>query len=154
MAAGLTTVTPRLKYIAGAALALVIGISLFAYFQAPGTMMGYRLRYAKENWSGAAAYVRQERPDVLIVAPGFLRLPLDRYSLGGVPEVEAAANSAAIPEIRGSRRVGLVLSHTGKNEEALHTAMDRAYQQVGQAIFPQQNLIQVIIYDTSSTTSR
>src|ERR1041384_2087239 len=90
-------------------------------------LFGYRLRYGKENWAGAAAFVRQENADVVIFAPSFLRLPFDRYPRGGAREIDQPAGSQAIPEFAGAQRVALVLSHTGQAEEQLRAAMDAKF---------------------------
>jgi hypothetical protein len=129
------------------ALFLVVGFSLAAYYRAPGSAFGYRFRYAKENWAGAADFIRQNHVETVILAPGFLRLPFDRYSRGDAGEI--LADSSAPPEVRAGERVALVLSHTSPPQDELLATMDATYGRVAQMDFTSQNLIRVIVYDTS-----
>jgi len=154
IAAGFDSLVSRGRAIVGAMLALVIAFSLTAYYGAPGSRFGYQFQYGKENWAGAAAFVRQEHPDVVILAPGYLYLPLDRYPMQPLREIRTIAGVFSPPEIHNARGVALILSHAGPAEERLRTALDATYPQIAHATFPAQNLIRVIVYDTSSSLPR
>jgi 4-amino-4-deoxy-L-arabinose transferase-like glycosyltransferase len=153
IAAGLDSLLTRGRAIVGAMLALVIAFSLTAYYGAPGARFGYRFRYGKENWAGAAAFVRQEHPDVVILAPGYLYLPFDRYPIGQSREIRTTAGVFSPPDVH-ARGVALILSHAGPAEERLRTELDATYPRIAEATFPAQNLIRVIVYDTSSSLLR
>ena len=127
----------------------MVGFSLTAYYGGPGSAFGYRFRYAKENWAGTAAFVRRERVDAVILAPGFLTLPMGRYPHGEAREIQTLADSSAIPDLYGDQRVALVLSHFGAAQERLRAAMDAAYPRVAEESFLSQNPIVVLVYDTS-----
>ena len=147
VAAGLLTLRGRARWSACLALSLVVGFSLAAYYDAPGSAFGYRFRYAKENWAGATDFIRQNHVNAVILAPGFLRLPFDRYSRGDAREI--LADSSAVPDVRAGERVALVLSHTSPAQDDLRATMDATYGRVAQMDFTSQNLIRVIVYDTS-----
>ena len=149
VAVGLCSLRWRARLFASLALALVVAFSLGAYYGAPGSLLGYRLRYAKENWPGAAAFVRQEHADTLIVAPEYLSLALDRYPLGAVWEIRTPANSSALPDLKGKRRVALLISHSGLAQIRLRDALDTTYPRIAERVFSSQNSIQVVVYDTS-----
>ncbi len=148
-AAGLCSLRWRARLSASLALALVIGFSLVAYYGAPGSVLGYRLRYAKENWPGAAAFIRQEHPDTVIVAPEYISVALDRYPLGEVREIRTLADCSTLPDLQGTQRVALVISHSGLTQESLRASLEATYPRIAHASFPSQNSIQVDIYDTS-----
>ena len=93
----------------------------------PGSVFGYRFRYAKENWPGAAAFVRQEQADAVIIAPGYLNLALDRYPRGAVRKIRTPADSSALPDLKGAQRVALLMSHSGQAQERLRAALDATY---------------------------
>ena len=42
-------------------------------------LLGYRLRYGKENWRAAAAWVEGLRPAEVRLVPDYLSLAFDRY---------------------------------------------------------------------------
>ncbi len=154
IAAGLWSLHHRGRWIAGAMLALVVGFSLAAYYGAPGERFGYRFRYGKENWAGTAAFVRQEHADVVILAPGYLYLPFDRYPRGQAREIRVTSGVFSPDEMHDARRVALVLSHAGPPEEKLRTQFDATYPRIAQAAFPAQNLIRVFVYDASPPPAR
>jgi len=147
VAAGFLTLHGESRLFAGLAVLIVVGFSLAAYYGAPGSAFGYRFRYGKENWPGAAAFIRQEHVDTVILAPGFLSLPFDRCPDGQAREIQA--DSSAVPELHGAGRVALVLSHTGQAQDDLRGAMNATYPQIAQMDFTSQNLIRVIVYDRS-----
>jgi hypothetical protein len=147
--AGLASLASSPKRIVSAMVAVVISFSLVSYYAAPGELFRYRFRYGKENWAGAATFVRQENADLVILAPSFLQLPFNRYSQGKAREIETPLGSSAVPNLAGAHRVALVLSHAGKAEEELHSAMDAKYARVAEAVFSPQNMIRVTVYDTS-----
>ena len=151
-AAGLCSLHGRARILATGLLAILIAFSLTAYYAAPGGVFGYRFFYGKENWAGAANFVRQERVDTVILAPGYLYLAFDRYPRGGSREIQLANGSSSAPDLRGAKRVALVLSHDGTAEHRLHSSLDEAYPQVAEATFSPQNMIRVIVYDTSRST--
>ena len=153
IAAGFCSLPYRGRLFSAAALALVTGFSLLAYYDAPGSAFGYRFRYGKENWAGAAAFVRQERPDTVILAPGYLRLAFDRYPRGPCREIPMGADAFAPPHIDDARRVALVIAHAGPPEEQIRADLDAAYPKIAEASFPAQNMIRVIVYDTSAHSS-
>ena len=149
MAAGLCSLPRRGRLFASLGVAIVVTFSLGAYYGAPGSLLGYRLRYAKENWPGAAAFIRQERADAVVVAPGYLSLALDRYPRGAVREISTLADSSAVPDLGDARRVALVISHSGVSQERLRAALDATYGRIAEEILPSQNSIRVVVYDTS-----
>jgi hypothetical protein len=138
----------RARLFASLALAVVVTFSLGAYYGAPGSLLGYRLRYAKENWPGAAAFIRQQQADMVVVSPGYLNLALDRYPRGAVREISTLADSSAAPDLRDARRVALVTSHSGVAQELLRASLDASYTRIAEKVFPSQNSIRVIVYDT------
>jgi hypothetical protein len=150
IAAGLGSLPEPGRFFASAMLALVIAFSLAAYYRSPGSAFGYRFLYGKENWAGAAAFVRQQRADTVILAPGYLNLPFDRYSRGESREIQTIGDSLAASELHDARRVALVLSHTGPAEDRLRDRLDAIYPQIAQAIFPAQDMIRVVVYDASA----
>ncbi len=149
-AAGLCSLHGRPRILATALLAVLIAFSLTAYYAAPGRAFGYRFYYGKENWAGAADFVRQERVDTVILAPGYLYLAFDRYPRRGSREIQLANGSSSVPDLHDAKRVALVLSHDGAAEERLRSSLDGAYPQVAEAIFSPQNMIRVIVYDSSA----
>jgi hypothetical protein len=150
LAAGFCAMRGRTRLLAAVGAAAIIGFSLAAYYGAPGSLLGYRFRYAKEDWAGTAAFLRNAHADVIILAPGYLRLPLDRYSIGDAREIAVPFDSSALPDLAGAHRVALVLSHSGEPQERLRAQMDRAARRVAEVDFTPQNLIQVIVYDTTA----
>jgi uncharacterized membrane protein len=150
IAAGLGSLPEPGRFFASAMLALVIAFSLTSYYRAPGSAFGYRFLYGKENWAGAAAFVRQQRADTVILAPGYLNLPFDRYPRGESREIQTRGDSFAPPDLHYARRVALVLSHTGPAEDRLRGRLDAIYPQIAQAIFPAQDMIRVVVYDASA----
>lgn len=148
VATGLCSLLWRARFFASLALALVVTFSLGAYYGAPGRLLGYRLRYAKENWPGAAAFIRQEQADTVVVSPGYLDLALDRYPRGAVREISTLADSSAVPDFSDARRIALVTSHSGAPQERLRATLDASYTRIAEEVFPSQNSIRVIVYDT------
>jgi uncharacterized membrane protein len=151
-AAGLCSLHGRARILATALLAILIAFSLTAYYAAPGRAFGYRFYYGKENWAAASDFVRQEHADTVILAPGYLYLAFDRYPRGGSREIQMANGSSSAPDLHGAKRVALVVSHDGPAEQRLRSSLDQAYPQVAEAIFSPQNMIRVIVYDTSIPT--
>jgi Dolichyl-phosphate-mannose-protein mannosyltransferase len=152
-AAGLCSLHGRVRILATALLAILITFSLTAYYAAPGQAFGYRFYYGKENWAAASDFVRREHADTVILAPGYLYLAFDRYPRGGSREIQLANGSPSAPDLRGAKRVALVLSHDGPAEQRLRSSLDEAYPQIAEAIFSPQNMIRVIVYDTSRPTT-
>jgi hypothetical protein len=150
IAAGLCSLPKPGRFFAGAMLALVVGFSLAAYYGAPGSAFGYRFLYGKENWAGASAFVRQQQADTVILAPGYLNLPFDRYLRGKSREIQTVGGSFSPPDLQDARRVALVLSHTSSAEDRLREHLDSIYPQLAQATFPAQDMIRVIVYDASA----
>ena len=105
VADGLASLAPRTRVVAGAACALVMAFVLAAQVLAPGSILGYRLRFGMEQWREAAAFASEARPAEVRLVPGYLRISFDRYyrapEAGGVPG-----------------RTALVLSHLTREEEA------------------------------------
>jgi hypothetical protein len=62
-----------------AACLAVHAVALAAYVAAPARVLGYPLRYGKEDWRAAAAFVDARRPAQVICEPPYLHLALDRY---------------------------------------------------------------------------
>ena len=153
-AAGLAALRGRARLAAGTAVAVIVAFSLAAYYGAPGVAFGYRFRYAKENWAGAAAFLRDARADAVIVAPNYLQLPLNRYSHGDAAEIPMLPGSGDVPDWGTAQRVAVVMARVGEGEEQLRATMDSRYRRIGATQFSSQNMIQVIVYDTSNSSGR
>src|SRR5262249_21883372 len=123
IAAGWTTLELQKRRVAAALAAATLSFALAAYYGAPGSLFGYRLRYAKEDWPGAAAFIRKQRTDVVVVSPGYLSIALDRYSLGKAREAPTSATPSDPANVSGER-TALVISHGGPAEERLRAAFD------------------------------
>jgi hypothetical protein len=148
IAAGIQSLDRLKRVVAVSALAFMIGFFLIAYYASPGSLFGYPLKYAKENWPGAAGFIRASKADTVLVAPGFMKIPLARYSLGTARIVEVPHDSSTSPDLPGARRVALVLSRIGRAQEVLLRGMDANHTRLAEVAFHSQNLIRVVIYDT------
>lgn len=128
VALGVASLKRPLRWLAGLACAASIVFSLGAYYTAPGKLLGYELRYGKENWTYAAMVVDQANVDAVILAPGYIHLAFERYShlspavrryyfgaLSGPGQIGADI----LPDLSGTPRIALVLSHEGPAELAL-----------------------------------
>ena len=151
VAVGLCSLQRLDRIFASLAVAVVVGFSLFAYYGAPGSAFGYRFRFAKENWPEAASLVRQQRADTVIIAPGYLKLALDRYPLGTVRAIPMSADSS-VPldlkgDLKGARRVALVTARSGQAEERLRAELDASYPRIAEEVFLSQNSIRVAVYE-------
>lgn len=149
VAGGFCSLPKRARIVAAASLGVVITFSLAAYFVAPATVFGYRFRYAKENWAGAARFIRQQHADAVVITPAYLRLPLDRYSLGSAAEV--SSSSGSVPDLQGYQRVAVVISHATAEDKRLASEIASSYRLVAQAEFPSQNAIRVLVYEPAAT---
>ncbi|MBI2816497.1 MAG: glycosyltransferase family 39 protein [Acidobacteria bacterium] len=149
VAASFCSLTKRGRMGAAGSLGIVIAFSLAAYYAAPAIVFGYQFRYAKENWAEAARFIRQQQADAVVVAPGYLRLPLDRYSLGSADEIPLTA-AGSLPDLQGYRRVALVISRAAR-EELLATYLASSYRLVARAEFTPQNAIRVLIYERAAS---
>lgn len=150
IAAGICSLSLRRRAIAVLMVCCLVGFALAAYYAAPGSLFGYQFRYAKENWPGAASFIRTERADAVIIAPGYLSLALDRYSLGAARQLEMYSGSALPDFTPATHRVALVISHSGPEQEQLRATLDTAYARIAERTFPSQNGIRVIVYDVES----
>ncbi len=149
VALGLESLAPRVRVVGASACAGIVALSLTAYYEAPGSLLGYRFRYAKEDWPGVAAYLQTMRPDTIVLAPGYLHLPLDRYlpaSLG-CRHVQAREGYDPIADLGGAQRIALILSRAGSAEEQLRERLEASHNRAAEKTFFPQNVIRVIVYD-------
>jgi hypothetical protein len=138
-----------------------MAFSLYAYYAAPGTALGYELRYGKEDWPAAAEYVRALEPDAVIIAPAYIRIPFERYwkdaglkASATMPEKPVAfyygvVGSGGVPHVT-ARRVILVLSHAGPMEEGLPAGLARNRRLIDEKFFLHHSGIRVFVYDALS----
>jgi len=153
IAYGWATLRPRARVVSAIVCSAGIAFSLVAYYAAPGELLGYRLRYGKEEWRAAAAYVEESKPDAVILAPGYLHLSFLRYwrvSADAVPVLQVARGAELNwPwRVHASRRIALVLSHAGPAEERVREHLDATRQRVAEINFPAQNGIRVYVYES------
>ena len=69
----------RARIAAWYALAPILALAFVAYYAAPGYVLGYRLRYGKENWRDAATYVESRGPLNVVFEYPHLQLAFGRY---------------------------------------------------------------------------
>lgn len=152
IAYGWTTLARRKRLLAAALCGGAIAFALAAYYGAPGELFGYRLRYGKEDWRRAAAYVEQSKPDAVILTPAYIHLAFHRYwsvPPGAVPVVRMLPGSElSLPwRVSSARRIALVLSHAGPAEERLRQHLDDTRRRVAEMNFTAQNGIRVYLYE-------
>ena len=151
IAAGLTTLRGMgLRSFTAVACTLSITFSLWAYYAAPGRALGYPLRYGKEDWPTAAAWVAAEKPQAVVLAPAYLQFAFARYWKPGpgLPATFVLPDDAGhLPNLAAARRVAIVLSHDGPAEESLRQEIAAGRALAGQHFFPQQTGIRVFVYD-------
>jgi dolichyl-phosphate-mannose-protein mannosyltransferase len=149
LAAGMTSLQGWRRVVASGVVGLAIAFFLSAYYLAPGKLLGYSFRYAKEDWPDAATFIRQSRVDAVIVAPGYLDLPLRRYPLGEARTIEMSQTSSVVPDLGLARRVALLTARTSSPQRRLIEQLDARYVLLKEASFPSENLIQVFIFALS-----
>jgi uncharacterized membrane protein len=151
-AGGLKSLREPPRYVAIALLTVVVTASLTAYYAAPGSVLGYHFRFAKENWPGAAAIARDSNPDIVIVSPAYLTLPLSRYHLG------SAQLTTSSQSVSGNwsdvSKIALVSGRTDPLRARLRAVIRRDFDRVAMQTFVSQNLIRVEIYQRRSLVSR
>jgi 4-amino-4-deoxy-L-arabinose transferase-like glycosyltransferase len=140
IAAGIGSLQGRARKAAGAACAAAMAFSLWAYFAAPGSALGYPLRFAKAAWPDAAAYVAAERPDAVVFAPHFVRIAFQRYwknADAARPAVFfAAGESGELPDPQLAPRIAVVASHTGPPDEAWLASLSQTWSIEAERVFP------------------
>ncbi len=148
VALGLVTLSGRRRRLATLACAASLSFSLAAYYAAPASALGYDFRFGKEDWRTAAAFVAAEKPDAVLLAPGYLQLPFERYwdpslpaPLLGIPE-----GAGSLPDLGSARRVALVLSHGGPAEDRLRTALDARGRLTAEKFLPRSAGIRIFVY--------
>lgn len=149
VAAGLCSLKRRERILANSILTVMIGFFLIAYYYAPGNFLGYPLRYGKEDWPGAAAFIRQAEVDTVIIAPDYLKIPLTRYSLGTGRAIEIPPHSSVLPDLSGAHHVAVLTARSGPAQEQLLRKMDSNYIRISEASFNAQNVIRVVVYDAA-----
>jgi len=150
LALGLVTLPRVWRRTAGVTAATIIAFALVAYHGAPGSLLGYTFRYGKEDWPGAAAFVARHEPDVVILAPSYLRLAYDRYaptSPGQPDRILVREGDGALPDLGDANRIALVMSHEGLAEEQLLQRLDQSARRVDEATFPAMASIRVYIFE-------
>jgi uncharacterized membrane protein len=158
VACGWAQISERRRGLTVVVCGAIVSFSLWCYFAAPpggaeASAFGYGLRYGKEQWREAAAYVRQQEPQAVLLVPEYLRLAFDRYwkqhGAEKQPEffygVEAAVRGAG--EVRG--RVVLVVSREGPQERELVARLGRERRVVAEKFFPRHSGIRVIVYEAA-----
>jgi len=158
IALGLTSLRGSWRQIGLSATAVAVTCALLTYYAAPvgeekRSVLGYELRYGKEDWPGAAAYVRAANPDAVILAPAYIRIPFERYWAAPPPKIVkfhyGVVDSGGVPYVGDARRVVLVLSHESSEEEGLsgRGGLGRDRPLFAQKHFLQQSGIRVFVYD-------
>ena len=117
----------------------------------------------KEAWDEAAAFVREQKPDVVLLAPAFLFLSFDRAWLqqgsGVGPQPERAGwpggtggangnDSDGLPLPAVGRRVAIVTSRLTDDLARLKKAY-APFRLTAERWFPQQSGIRVLVYDVA-----
>jgi len=150
IAVGLVGLGARARLLATLGCAAVFSFALLAYYASPGSLFGYRFRFAKESWPEAAQFVRSVGPDMIVFVPDYISEPFNWYwrpgpgrKVAGVPE------SGAMPELGRARRAAVVLSHTDGQERAVLAHFDACCRRVESRLFPAQAGIRVYIYDAA-----
>lgn len=149
-ALGLASLRPRAQLVAGGATLASLAFLLVAHFGAPGHFLGYELRFMKEDWRGAAAFVREAQPDVVIVAPHYICLPLDRYlpERPGPRHIRMPDRFTDAPLISPpAQRIALVIAREGPPQADLRQKMDAQFRRIADRSFWSQNPIHVLVYE-------
>jgi hypothetical protein len=151
---GLSSLQTRHRALVCSSAALFLAFFLAAYYQAPGSFLGYQFRYAKEDWRSAAAFVRAHSPDSVIVSPGYLALALNRYPIGTKDTIEVTDDFDELRQVeRGAGRMAVVTGRMGPAQQELLRDFDATYSRVAEASFTSQNVIYVVIYRRGSDDS-
>lgn len=154
IALGWATLRWRARLAAALASGAALAFALAAYYGAPGELLGYPLRYGKEDWPAVAAHVNRLRPDAVIVLPDYLHLALKRY-WREPPEVvllkdgprAAAAERYTVARLMAKRRVVLVLAWGGPAEQRLREGLARHRLLTHEQYFPLQGGLRVLTFD-------
>jgi hypothetical protein len=147
LASGTASLGRPARYFAAAAFGVITVVSLLAYYGVSETLVGYPARYAKEDWRGAAEFVRRSRADTVLISPSYLSLPLTRYPLGPARQIEMPAEAYGVPDLREARRIALVIGRAGLAQGKLRAAMDATYSWAAEEVFLSQHRITVVVYD-------
>jgi len=154
IALGWATLRPRWRVVAALAAGAALAFALAAYYGAPGELLGYRLRYGKENWRAVAAHIDQLQPDAVVIQPEYLHLALKRYwreppevvRLKDGPRAEAAERTA-VARLVAKRRVVLVVAWGGPAEQRLRSSFARGRALVDEQYFPIQGGLHILTFD-------
>jgi 4-amino-4-deoxy-L-arabinose transferase-like glycosyltransferase len=148
IAAGLAAVRGRARLLATLGCATVFSFALLAYYASPGSLFGYRLRYAKESWPEAVQEVRSVGPDMIVFVPDYISDAFNWYwNPGPERKVVGVPESGTIPDLGRARRAAVVLSHTNGQERTVLAHFDACCRRVESRLFPAQAGIRVYIYD-------
>lgn len=140
---GLATPTARrraLGLLVGAQLACALPVLVGA-----GRLGPLTVRFGKEQWRDAATIVDAAAPDLVVCAPGYLALALDRYRRGPAPRLDVPEGGPAPPLPAG--RIALIVSHGGPAEEALAAQLAARGPVVTDTTLPAQLGIRVLVVD-------
>lgn len=155
IAIGHCSLRPLARALSACACAAILTVALLAYYASPGSAFGYGLRFAKEDWPEAAAFVRSMNPDTIVLAPGYIADPFNWYwRPGHSRNIVEVPESGTMPGLGSARRVALVLSHTAGQEQALLVHFDATYRRVAERLFPAQMGIWVYVYDARVTGNK
>jgi len=148
IAMGLVGLAARARLLSALGCTVVFSFALLAYYASPGSLFGYRFRFAKESWPEAAQFVRSIGPDTIVLIPDYNSFAFNWYwrpgpgrKVVGVPE------GGAIPELGRVRRVAVVLRPADEQQQAVLAHFDACCRRVESRLFPAQAGIQVYIYD-------
>lgn len=164
LALGWAGARSRARLLAALSLAPSVALGLLASGPVAVRFTPLSTPYAKEAWDQAAAYVARERPDVVLLAPGYLTLAFDRAWIqgaaaapGGPTPARAwwprsgrppdAQSSDEVPALSPGQRLAVVTSHLGADGEADLLRRLEAHDLVAEREFPEQSGIRVRLYE-------
>lgn len=153
----------RARLLAALCLAPSVVLGLLASAPVAVRVTPLSTPYAKEAWDQAAVYVAAQRPDVLLLAPGYLTLAFDRawiqrgLAAPGAPAPRRAwwprsgrppdaQSSDEVPALAPGERLAVVTSHLGEEREAELLRLLPSLELVAERVFPQHSGIRVRFY--------
>jgi hypothetical protein len=160
MALGLARLTGRRRVLVAAGVGIASLVGLLANVP---SLRAFGGPAGKEPWDQVAAFVREQHPDAIVIAPGFLYLSFDREWLqqggGRGPQPERRGwpgdsggregrDSDGIPLPAIGRRIAIVTSRLGDQEARLLRAFDPRTK-VAERWYPQQSGIRVVIFEAA-----